>query len=234
MNANGKEIFLQLQSVFGFGIAIILVSGCVSSDHIVGAAAVSKYPPVKVSTKVCVLPPSITFEDLATQTPLDEERYNGPQTARALTEMTLAALRTKGVEAFDPGADPAILQGDKILLEKIAAGSHLLFLSTPNRQVLENVRELVGTNSKAGAIVLAQYIRVKIGPGPYVDPIFSGAAGADTTTSRFHAALIDARSSRFLWQEYVLLRGVPQPGKKDFSQTVKTLYSSLQPQLKNQ
>ncbi|TNE57489.1 MAG: hypothetical protein EP344_11080 [Bacteroidetes bacterium] len=184
------------------------VAGSTRSFHLAGDSA-----------SVLVLPVSLRYEDIYTDTPLDPAQHKGAETAITFDSLAFAFLSQSGIHPLP--ADPA----DSLQQKLIASGRHLLrpVIPTTWRSVLAHTAQ-----SASVRYILVCSFRVKVGPGGYWDPN-TGAIGASSSYGRMHAALLDpfAPDGKPCWTQDVELRKLPRPDSKRFSEAVQLLFQLL-------
>ena len=207
-----------------------MLSGCVVNSKITqtggttGDTAAGMASVVPVSTKVWVLTPKVVYEDTLTETLLASSAQGGPALVTALTEQTVAILNGKGFHKVVTSGDSNLSAEQHTLAEQASLESNHLVRANPSPQVIKYIQGLASTNESVA--VLAQYVRIKVGPHGTWDPN-SGAITSGASTSYFRATLLEAQTGRRLWGNSVLLREVAKPNNSNFKTTGSLLFSNL-------
>lgn len=217
--------------------SLALVSGCATTSKITrtgpstetgsGASVVSTVP---ASTRVWVLPPKVVYEDTVTEAILDSTTHGGPGLSAALTTKAIPILQAKNLPEVASVTDGNLAVEQKAAAEQASALANQLTRPNPEAEAIRCIGILAATNQSVA--VLAQYVRVKVGPSGTWDPN-SGAITSHASSSHFRAVLLDCQTGRRLWENSVLLRKVPDPNSGDFDKLVTLLYSTVNPQNKS-
>jgi hypothetical protein len=147
-----------------------------------------------------------------------------------LASKAVHILQAKNIPDVASVSDGNLALEQKAMAEQASALAHRLTRTNPDPEAIRCIRGLAVTNESVA--VLAQYVRVKVGPSGTWDPN-SGAITSQATSSHFRAILLDCQTGRRLWDNSVLLRKSPDPNSGDFDKLVILLYSTINPQNKN-
>ena len=177
-----------------------------------------------------VLTPKVVFEDTLTEVPLDSFGYGGPALVKALTDKAISTLKAKSIQDVAYVSDGNLSAEQRDLAEQASASANHLIRVNPDPQAIHYIQGLASTNESVA--VLAQYVRVKVGPHGTWNPN-SGAITSGASSSYFRAALLDCQTGRLLWENSVLLRELPVPNSGNFNKVLPLLYSTLNPQNEN-
>jgi hypothetical protein len=206
----------------GIGCAVnnkVTLTGGAGGDPAVATAST-----IPATTRVWVLTPMVAYEDTLSEAPLDAHAYNGPAVVAALNSQTISILNGKGVHEVVGPDDASLSEGQRLLAQQAGTEANHLVRANPPLKALQYVQGLAATNGSVA--VLAEYVRVKVGPNGTWDPN-SGAITSGASSSYFRAALLDARTGRKLWENSVLLREVVKPDSSRFQTIVPLLFSTL-------
>jgi hypothetical protein len=203
-----------------------------SSKVIVGTIAVIILAPIAIAQSaattdapkrsVIVLQPSLVFERLQDESPLDPAKFGGPELARQLIEAGEQNLRNKGfgiLAAADYTPQTAISVGKLTpMTGRIARGS----LTEASRATMA---DLAGAGQRP-MLLFAQFLRIRVGSkSGYWNPV-SGAIGSSQLETVLAAALVDPANGTIAWKNEVLVRKILAPGSKDLTEALSTLYAS--------
>ncbi len=182
-----------------------------------GAAA-----PDAQKRSVVVLPPSLAFEKLLDETPLDPAKFGGPELAKQLMDAGEQNLRSKGLEILDPADySPRMASSVEKLIPmtgQIARGS----LTETSQGAMS---ELAGSG-QGPMLVFTQFLRIRVGSkSGYWNPV-SGAIGSGQVETVLAATLIDPANGTIVWKNEVFVRKILAPGSKDLAEALSALYAA--------
>jgi len=209
---------------------VVLIAGCTINSNITqtgggtGDASAATPSVVPASTRVWVLTPKVVYEDTRTEVTLDSSDHGGPALVAALAEQAVSILDSKGLHEVACPRESSLSAEQKVLAEQASASANHLVRVNPDPQAIHYILGLASTNESVA--VLAQYVRVKVGPHGTWDPN-SGAITSGASSSYFRAVLLDAQTGRRLWENSVLLREVAKPNNSNFKTVVTLLFSTL-------
>ena len=193
-------------------------SGCTTSGTIGHDRKNDAAPSGRVPSRILVLAPKLTFENVDNESPIDGGRYKAAELSAKIAGLSEACLREKGAVKVELAGSqrPSVAQ--------IVEMANRAFSAAPDPQFADLIRSL-GSAGEPTA-VLVQYVRVKVGASAFWDPN-SGAIGSRTSSSQFRAALFDARTGQMIWRDAVEMRDVPAPNGGTLEKTVRELFSTI-------
>lgn len=228
-----KTKLSQAFALLAIALSIILLIGCATSSKISHAdgnhelASGVMPDQLSIPTRVRVLTPKVVYEDARTEAPLAASAFGGAGLEVALVAKALSALAPKGFAQVVSCADVSDLSEEQMTIaEQAGELSNRLFRAHPDPRVLALLRGLAEVDQPVA--VLAQYVRVKVGPRGTWDPN-TGAITSSASSTVFRAALFDCQTGGRLWDNVVLLRRLPDPDNKDYDKVMELLYSTLTP-----
>jgi hypothetical protein len=182
-----------------------------------GAAAQPRLPADAV---VVLLDPGLRFERLADDSELPVPPDEQQRFKAALSALARQELERRGVTVAAGGS----LEGDADTL----AGLHVHAARLGRGQVTATSRALLAqiAERQPGVVILAQFLRVKEGPGGGWNA-WTGAIASTASTADVRAALIAGATGEVLAQDAVLHRGRPRPDDEGFQKAAQKLFASL-------
>jgi hypothetical protein len=176
--------------------------------------------PLPAEAVVVVLDPALRFERIADDAaiavpPGVQQRFKAALSAPARQELERRGVTVAPVASLDDDADTlAALHG---LAARLSRG-----------QVTAEARALLAQLAEhhQHVVVLAQYLRVKEGPGGAWD-MWTGAIKSSASSAELRAALIAGATGAVLSLDAVVHRGRPRPEDEGFQKAAQRLFASL-------
>jgi hypothetical protein len=199
------------------GIAV-LGMGCAATIH-GRPGAVAAADALTADQTVILLPALVQFEQLKTEAPV----YGGPRGLDAMSAALVGAARERARAAGATIIDCPPVPGDgapawcRALVTQAAALAHGVVPADARPALAE------AAASGRSTVVLATACVVKLGPGESYNS-FSGEITSSTSKAVLSAAVTAAPSGRGVWQNDVLLRGVPEADEPSFRRAVAMLF----------
>ena len=189
-------------------------------------------PPASVRP-VVLLRPAIRFEDLqggawvnfgipefpvgrSKPVPNDPDQYE-----HILVAAARSALGSKGASRDAASFDSSLAETYKTLA---SLGSRLARGSV-NEDALQALSQFAAADERYA--VLAQFLRVQVGPGRAWNPN-TGAIASSSASTLFQSALLDAKTGKVLWKSEQLVRHKAlRPSDAAFGKALKDLYNGF-------
>jgi hypothetical protein len=182
---------------------------------------------------VILLRPAIRFEDLQggawvnfgiPEFPVGRSRPvpNDPdQYERLLVAGAKSAVSAKGAARDAASFDSSLAETCKTL-ESLASR---LARGSVNEDALQALSRFAAADERYA--VLAQFLRVQVGPGRAWDPN-TGAIASSSASTLFQSALLDAKTGKVLWKAEQLVRHKAlRPSDAAFGKALKDLYNGF-------
>jgi hypothetical protein len=200
------------------GVVVVLAVAVIPIVAMAQGSATNDAP----KPRVVVLPPSLVFEKLQDESPLDAAKFGGPELAKQLMEAGEQNLRNKGLgilASTDYLPQTADSVGKLIpMTGRIARGS----LTEASRAAMA---DLAGSG-QGPTLLFAQFLRIRVGSkNGYWNPI-NGAIGSGQLETVLAAALVDPANGTIVWKNEVLVRKILAPGSRDLTEALSALYAA--------
>ncbi len=172
---------------------------------------------------VLLLPPCLVFEKLQDESPLDPAKFGSTDLGQQLTVAGKRYLRSKG---FEINVAATTLPDVATLVEKLQPMSGRLArgsLTLELRTMLAEIAKRVGPS-----LILAQYLRVRVGAKGYYGPSLSGAMWPGQSETLLAVALIDPAKGMVVWKSEFLVRKVLKSDSEELAKALSTLYGASQ------
>lgn len=176
-------------------------------------------------TRIIVLPPKLTYEQLRDERVLDAASFEGSSIQADMREAARSVLTRKGfglTDTLSTGGDPSETTRRLHALEAAAES-----LGSPRGvPVLSDTLKALGADDEHLA-VLATYVRVKVGQAGTWNSM-TGAITSASHSARMRAAIVECRTARILWKNEVLLREIPRVDSAHYREAVQALFNDVQ------
>lgn len=171
---------------------------------------------------VVVLPPSLAFEKLQDETPLDPAKFGGPELAKQLMEAGEQNLRSKG---FGILASADYHPQTASSVEKLIPMTGRIARGSLTESTHAAMAELAGSG-QGPVLLFAQFLRIRVGSkSGYWNPV-SGAIGSGQVETVLAAALVDPTNGTIVWKNEILVRKILAPGSRDLTEAMSALYAA--------
>lgn len=176
---------------------------------------------IPLGAALLVLEPFVTFEWVTDEAALHVADDQLAKVKSALDGAARQALQTRGIRPHQSGGP-----GEEIA--KTVAGLGARSTRLARGQLPDDVRSLLTGLASSGQefLILAQYLRVKVGPGGSWDPT-TGAIRSDMSSAELHSALIGCADGRVLWRNAVVIRRAVRPEDRGFQEEIRRFFASL-------
>ena len=172
---------------------------------------------------VLLLTPRLVFEKLQDESPLDPDKFGSTALGEQLTVAGEHYLHSKGfgINVAATTLPEAATSIEKLqpMTGRLARGS----LTPELRTTLAEVANRVGPS-----LILAQYLRVRVGVKGYYGPSLAGAMSPGQSETLLAVALIDPAKGMVVWKNELLARKVLKPGSEELEKALSVLYGSSQ------
>ena len=176
----------------------------------------------RTGVQIILLNPLILIEDVRDGSELSPLKGGAADLAPLLRSAARSAAESRGYSVVD---DDSLQDADALS----ACGQLGIASRKLARGVLDDdLRHTLGLVAQAndGYAVLAQAMRIRIGPGRSWNP-WTGNITSSMSNTVFQASLISASTAEVLWKNELLVRKLPQPTDKRFMSSLHGLYGSL-------
>ncbi len=168
-----------------------------------------------------ILAPSLIFEKLQDESPLDPAKFGAAALEKRLSAAANECLLSKGfniLAATNFPPEVATLIGK---LQPMAGRAARGSLTAGSRAALADLASGLGP-----ALILAQYLRVRVGGKWSWDPLYGDIRSSQMETL-LAAALIDPANGTVVWKNEILARKVLSPDSKDLKDALSALYATV-------
>jgi hypothetical protein len=193
---------------------VVVFFGACTTVPITTAPPVPSTTEIPPNTRILILQPLLRFEEIQTEIVRSESEYDALFKAQLLLGAK-KELETKAYEVAE-AVDPAFEQ------------LHALSYRLARGIVPEEAKGILNSiaSPDENSVVLAQYLRVKVGPGGFWNS-YTGEIHSTMSTMLLDVALISCRDGQILWTNEVLLRNLVAPESKEFLETIKLAFKTL-------
>jgi hypothetical protein len=203
-------------------LAVIGFFCACTTAPITTAPSVRPATEIHPDTRILILQPLLRFEEIRTEAVLPESENQGPAFKDRLLSWAKKEVETRAYKVAEPESlDTAILDPacDQLnsFSNKLARG----IVPEEAKSFLNSIASL-----DENLAILAQYLRVKVGPGGFWNQ-YTGEIHSTMSTMLLDVALISCRDGRVLWTNEVLLRNLVYPDNKEFLESLRLAYKTL-------
>ena len=182
------------------------------------AARIAEATPLPDGAVLLILNPLLRFERVADEAEFHVPAPEAQKFKASLTQAARYAVETIHLKPEDAGerANDSV-SAIESLSSRLARG-----------HVTDEARPLLADLARARepTLILAQFFRVKEGPGGAWDPS-TGAIRSSTSGAELHAALIDCVSGDVLWRSAMVIRKRPRPDDRRFQEELTRFFKTL-------
>lgn len=168
---------------------------------------------------VLLLSPILAFEKLQDESPLDPARFDSAVLGQRLSSAGEEYLRSKGFIVVDSLNAPTEATTSIAKLQPIAGKLARGSLTAESRKILAEA-----ANGLGSSLILAQYLRVRVGAKGYYGPSMGGQISPGQSETLLASALIDPARGEVAWKNEVLVRKILKPESKDMDVALSALY----------
>ncbi len=217
---------LQISVLFLL-VSVVLFSNCATTSGpvLIGSLGDTTFNQLAAKGEVLfLLPPHMTFEDVATETPLPPDSQGGDQVQAVMMSTVFEGLQVSGfrvltLDSVETNAQPST---DNII-QRLNEECRVLTSVTKNKSallpLLSQLAEITGAS-----VACVHTVRAKIGTGAMYDPIFSGAMRQGTSSSTINVVLVSLKNGDIVWSNESFVRH--KPTSNEFKKAVKMLFET--------
>jgi len=172
--------------------------------------------------QVIILDPLVRFENIKDESV--SQAYGGPNYSFESRLLTTGkdAVESQKLSVVKPETLSEPVAAD--LCKQLQTMSSRLARGNINDEAREILNRLTAINDRH--VVLAQFMKVKLGPGASWNP-YTGAITSPMNSTLVQAALVSCKTGQVLWKNEVLVRKVMTVDSPDLVKALGLLYKTL-------
>ena len=212
-------LFLLVSAVSLFNCAFT------TSPALIGSTGDAEFEQMAARGEVLfLLPPHMTFEDAATETPLPSYSHGGDQVHAIMMSTVFEGLHEAGFRVLTQDSVETNAQSAAgTVIQRLNEECHVLTSHTKDKSallpLLRQLAEITGAN-----VACVQTVRAKIGSDAMWDFVNTGAMAQGTSSSAIKVVLVSLTNGDIVWSNESFVRYKPTSSK--FNQAVKMLFTT--------